>query len=152
MCQGKYMCKNKIGVLFLCLTASIAVFTAVAHMSCIFIGESCYRSQLAPEPIIQSAIDGTLLAPLGTTFISFLFILCAAYALSAANLIIKLPLLKSAIYTISTLCLLRGLSTIPLSFIFPHMVSNFTITAGAIWFISGVLFLFGFRFRQAMVE
>ena len=116
-------------------------------MSCIFLGESCYRSQLAPEVIIQSAVNGTLLAPVGTTFISTLFLVCAIYALSAANVIMKLPLLKTAIYSISILCILRGLATIPLSLTYPEMVTSFSIIAGAIWFISGVLFFLGFRFR-----
>ena len=108
MSQGKAMNKNKVGLLFLSIAAVIAILTALAHMSCIFLGESCYRSQLAPEVIIQSAVNGTLLAPVGTTFISSLFLLCAIYALSAANVIMKLPLLKTAIYSISILCILRG--------------------------------------------
>ena len=99
------MNKNKVGLLFLSIAAVIAILTALAQMSCIFLGESCYRSQLAPEVIIQSAVNGTLLAPVGTTFISLLFLLCAIYALSAANIIIKLPLLKTAIYSISILCI-----------------------------------------------
>ena len=102
------MNRNKVGLIFLSIAAGIAIFTALAHMSCIFLGESCYRSQLAPEAIIQSAVNGSLLAPLGTIFVSSLFLLCAIYALSAANIIIKLPLLRTAIYSISTLCILRG--------------------------------------------
>ena len=151
MSQGKAMNKNKVGLLFLSIAAVIAILTALAHMSCIFLGESCYRSQLAPEVIIQSAVNGTLLAPVGTTFISSLFLLCAIYALSAANVIMKLPLLKTAIYSISILCILRGLATIPLSLTYPEMVTSFSIIAGLAWFISGVLFFLGFRFRQALV-
>lgn len=146
------MSKNNIGLLFLCIAASIATLTALAHMSCIFIGESCYRAQLAPEIIIRSAVNGTLLAPIGTTLVSSLFLLCAFYALSAANLIIKLPLLKTAIYTISTLCVFRGVATIPLLLTNPNMVSSFSIIAGVTWFVSGMLFWFGFRFRQAMLK
>ena len=145
------MNKNKVGLIFLGIAAVIAILTALAHMSCIFLGESCYRSQLAPDVIIQSAVNGTLLAPVVTTLISSLFLLCAIYALSAANIIMKLPLLKTAIYSISILCILRGLATIPLSLTYPEMVTSFSIIAGAIWFISGVLFFLGFRFRQALV-
>ena len=77
MSQGKAMNKNKVGLLFLSIAAVIAILTALAHMSCIFLGESCYRSQLAPEVIIQSAVNGTLLAPVGTTLIFFaVFSLC----------------------------------------------------------------------------
>jgi len=146
------MNKNKAGLLFLNIAAGIAIFTALAHMSCMFLGENCYRSQLAPEVIIQSAVNGSLLAPVATTFVSSLFLLCAVYALSAANIIIKLPLLKTAIYSISTLCILRGLATIPLWLAYPDMFSSFPIISGAIWFISGMLFLLGFRFRQAVVH
>ena len=146
------MNKNKVGLLFLSIVAGIAILTAIAHISCVFLGENCYRSQLAPEVIIQSALNGTLLAPVGTTFISLLFLLCAIYALSAANIIIKLPLLKTAIYSISILCILRGLATIPLSLTYPEMVSSFSIIAGALWLISGVLFFLGFRFRQTLVK
>tara|TARA_B100000767_G_scaffold266335_1_gene283527 strand:+ start:482 stop:841 length:360 start_codon:yes stop_codon:yes gene_type:complete len=110
MCQGDSVHKNKIGIYFLVITAGIAILTAFSHMSCIAIGESCYRAQLAPEPIIQSAINGTMLAPVGTIFISILFILCAAYALSAAKLIVQLPLLNMGIYTISALCLFCGVA------------------------------------------
>ena len=130
------MNKNKVGLLFLSIVAGIAILTAIAHISCVFIGENCYRSQLAPEVIIQSAVNGTLLAPVGTTFISLLFLLCAIYALSAANLIIKLPLLKTAMYSISILCIFRGLATIPLSLTYPEMVSGLSIIAWATWFVS----------------
>ena len=146
------MNKNKVGLLFLSIVAGIAILTAIAHTSCVFLGENCYRSQLAPEVIIQSAVNGTLLAPVGTTFISTLFLVCAIYALSAANVIMKLPLLKTAIYSISILCILRGLATIPLSLTYPEMVSSFSIIAGATWFSSGVLFFLGFRFRQTLVK
>ena len=146
------MYKNKIGIYFLVITAGIAILTAFSHLSCLAKGENCYRAQLAPEPIIQSAINGTMLAPVGTIFISILFILCAAYALSAAKLIVQLPLLNMGIYTISALCLFRGVATVPLSFMFPDMVSNFSIFAGAVWFVSGMLLLLGFRFINAVVK
>ena len=150
MCQDKTMNKDKIGHLFLIIAAAIAIFTALAHMSCIFLGESCYRAQLAPEVIIQSAANASLLAPLVTTFVSSLFLLCAIYALSAANMIMKLPLLKTAVYSISILCLFRGLATIPLWLAYPEMFGSFPTIAGVTWFISGVLFFLGIRFRQSL--
>ena len=140
------MNKNKVGQLFLSIVAGIAILTAIAHISCVFLGENCYRSQLAPEVIIQSAVNGTLLAPVGTTFISLLFLLCAIYALSAANMIIKLPLLKTAIYSISILCILRGLATIPLSLTYPEMVSSFSIIAGAFMVYIGSIIFSRFSF------
>ena len=100
-------------------------------MSCIFLGESCYRAQLAPEIIIQSAANGSLLAPVATTFVSSLFLLCAVYALSAAKMIMKLPLLKTAIYTISIVCILRGLAIIPLWLAYPECLVVFRTSQGS---------------------
>jgi hypothetical protein len=140
---------DRIGIFLLIAAAGIAIFTALSHMSCLVIGESCYRAQLAPSIIIQSAIDGTMIAPIGTTVISALFILCAAYALSATKIITRLPLLTVGIYTISVLCMFRGVSTVPLSFMYPDMVSSFSIMAGIAWFITGLLYLFGFRLTKA---
>lgn len=146
------MNNNAIGTVFLSVAASIAIFTALAHFSCIFIGEDCYRFQMAPEAIIQSAEMGTLLAPIGTIIVSLLFIICGSYALSAANVIVKLPLLNTAIYALSLLCILRGLATIPLLITFPKEAGTFAIAAGATWFITGLLFFVGFQLRQNAVQ
>ncbi|MEJ2612574.1 MAG: hypothetical protein P8179_21570 [Candidatus Thiodiazotropha sp.] len=136
---------NKKGIIALILVALIATFTALAHLSCILLGPSCYKAQLAPSEIVQSATDGTLLAPVSTVVISALFLLCAVFAVSGAGFIKKLPLLKPVLITISGLCLVRGVVTIPFSLLFPEMVSTFSIVAGFIWFLSGILYLYGFR-------
>ncbi|MBB6521775.1 hypothetical protein [Pseudoteredinibacter isoporae] len=139
--------KNKlnIGVTSLILGALISIFTAMAHISCIYFGPACYKAQMAPPEIVQSAIDGTWLAPIGTLLVSFIFLLCAGYALSAAKLLKKLPFLKLAIYVISFICIIRGVATLPLSIAFPDMVSAFSIAAGVIWLLTGLLFFFGYR-------
>jgi len=84
---------KKYGKFLLFLVAIIAIGTAIAHMSCIVLGPQCYAVQMAPAEIIQSAKDGTLLAPLGTFIISLLFVVVALYALSSAKIIRRLPLL-----------------------------------------------------------
>jgi len=137
--------KHKIGKILLYIAAAISTFTALAHLSCIILGESCYRTQLAPDIIIQSSIDGSLLAPLGTIIVSLIFLLCAAYALSAIYQSIKLPFTTLAIYTISLICLLRGIATIPLSYMAPDLVTTFTMASGALWFLTGAFFLSGFH-------
>ncbi|MGI0119618.1 hypothetical protein [Zooshikella sp. RANM57] len=134
---------NNKGVWALVIAAIITISTAVAHMSCIFLGPSCYSAQMAPQVVIQSAIDGTLIAPITTVFISILFITCGVFALSGAGILKKLPLLKLALASIATLCLLRGISTLPLSLLYPDKVSMFSISAGIVWFITGGLFMYG---------
>lgn len=136
---------NSKGVIALSIGALIATSTAIAHLSCIFIGPSCYKAQLAPPYIIRSAIEGTLVAPIGTAVVSSLFLACALFAVSGAGLIKRLPLLKLALVTISVLCILRGLVTIPSSFFFPAMASTYSLVAGIVWFVAGCLYLYGYR-------
>lgn len=136
---------GKAGVILLGLVSITAIFTAIAHLSCIVLGERCYRAQLAPDWIVQSAIDVSLLAPIATVFASLLFLVCAAYALSAAKLLPHLPFLTTASYIISAMCILRGVMTIPSAVTNSHMVNEFFILSGVVWFIAGILFLLGIR-------
>lgn len=132
------------GILALTIGAMISIATALAHLSCIFLGPACYKAQLAPPKIVQSAVDGTLLAPMGNLLVSSLFVACGLFALSGAGLIKRLPLQNLALITISGICILRGLSTVPASYMFPEVVSNVSIIAGTTWFITGLLFAYGY--------
>lgn len=124
---------------------SIAFLTAMAHISCIFLGTECFESQMAPPEIVESARQGTWLAPIATLVVSSLFILCGLYALSGARVIKKIPLTYVALAIIAILCVIRGFSTIPLSFIFPEMVSSFSVVAGVVWLLVGFLYAYGFK-------
>lgn len=138
--------KNKIGIAALIIVALIATLTAVAHLSCIYLGASCFQAQMAPTIVVQSAIDGTWLAPIGTIIVSLMFLLCAAYALSGAGILRRLPFLHLGIYTISILCVFRGLTVLPFLFLYPGRVSTSAIIASGVWFVSGLLFYFGYKF------
>ena len=137
--------KNRYGVHLLILAALIAIFTALAHMSCIVLGPQCYAFQMAPPPVVESAKAGTLLAPIGTTIVSSIFVVFALYALSGASVIRRLPLLNIGIYTISGLCIVRGLLGIQLWVRHPELVNTFSSIANFVWFITGLLFLVGYR-------
>jgi hypothetical protein len=136
---------KKYGVLFLVLAALIAIGTGLAHLSCIYFGPECYKAQMAPEFIVESAKVGTYLAPLGAVIISVLYITLGCYALSGARLIRRLPLLKFGIYTTTFVCLIRGLLAIQLWIRKPELVSDAFVYVGFVWFTVGLLFLFGFR-------
>lgn len=136
---------KKKGKFLLFLVALISIGTAIAHMSCILLGPQCYAVQMAPPEIIESAKNGTLLAPIGTSIVSLLFVIVALYSMSSAGVIKKLPFLSVGVYVISTLCVVRGLATIPSSFIFPEMVSTFSILAGIVWFFTGIMFYLGHK-------
>ncbi len=133
------------GKYLLSLTAFVAFATALMHMSCIVLGPECYAWQMAPPQIVESAQEGTLLAPLGTTFVSAIFALWGLYALSAAGVIRRLPLLKLGIYAISALCMLRGILGIQLWLRHPELVATYSFVSNWVWFVTGLLFFLGYR-------
>lgn len=129
--------------------AIVAIFVVIAHMSCIWLGPVCFSLQRAPSSIIESSQNGTWLAPIGTIFISMLFLLCALYALSGAKIIKRLPLLKLAIYCISAICLARGILVIPILYIYPNLRSLFEISALILWFFCGFLIMWGYKAHES---
>lgn len=137
--------KLKCGVMFLVLAALIAIGTAVAHMSCIFIGAECYAVQMAPSQIIESAKNGTYLAPIAAILVSAIFVVLGLYALSGAGVIRKLPFLKFTVYAGAMLCIIRGVLPLQLWLRHPEKVNDIVFYAGVVWFITGLLYLFGYR-------
>jgi len=133
------------GVVFLVLAALIAIATALAHLSCIYLGPECYSIQMAPPSIVESAKQGTLLAPLGTILVSGIFILLGCYALSGARIIGQLPLLNVGIYSIAFVCCIRGLLPIQLWLRHPEKVTDAVLYVGVVWLLTGLLYFLGFR-------
>lgn len=143
--SSKINLRKCYGFYLLVCVASIAWLTALAHMSCIVLGPGCYAFQMAPPQIVESAKQGTLLAPVGTTFVSGIFVLWGCYALSAASIIRKLPLLNIAVYLIAAICIIRGLLGIQLWIRFPDSLSTYASAASVIWLLSGLMYLVGYR-------
>ncbi|CAM4249600.1 hypothetical protein [Pseudoalteromonas byunsanensis] len=126
--------------------AMIAILTAIAHLSCIYFGAQCYRAQLAPTAIINSAIQGTWLAPVTTVILSLIFLMCAMYALAGANIIRVLPLQSLALISLAVICTLRGLVAIPLSIMYWQQVTEFSMLASLLWFLCGCGYAIGWYF------
>ncbi|PCH94265.1 MAG: hypothetical protein COB83_12015 [Gammaproteobacteria bacterium] len=120
----------------------IASFAAIWHLLCILGGPSWFVFARAPQQIIDSAQQGTLLAPVGTVIVACLMFACTVFAFSAAGLIRKVPLLKSALIAIAVLCTLRGLIAIP-TFVTFTGLDIWQIVAGTVWFYVGICFTAG---------
>ena len=128
----------------------IAAAAAIWHLLCILGGPSWFAFARAPQQVIASAQQGTLLAPLSTLFVAGLMFTCSAFALSAAGLIRSLPLLKSALITITILCILRALSAIP-SLVYANDLDLWQLVASSVWLYTGICFLAG-TVRQFKTE
>lgn len=135
---------HQLALLALFLVSFIAFFVVIAHMACVFIGVECYKAQGAPPIIVESAVAGTLTAPLLTTLVSLMFLIAGVYTLSAAKVIRQLPFLQFIIYSIVIVCLLRGLALIPFYILNPELINNFDTVTSIIWFVSGVFLFYGY--------
>jgi hypothetical protein len=120
----------------------IACASSIWHLLCIFGGAHWFAFARAPQQIIDSSQQGTLLAPIGTVIVASLMFSCTVFAFSAAGLIRKVPLLKSALMTISILCILRGLIAIP-TFVNSTGLDLWQIIASTVWFYVGICFAAG---------
>lgn len=127
---------------FLC-GAGIAIFGALIHWVAPLLGPDWYAFLTAPKWVVESARQGTLDAPVGGVVIGGLMFVCALYAFSATGLMRRLPLTKTALCVISTICLVRGLLLIPLLINVPERLTAFDIAASVVWFVAGLCFLVG---------
>lgn len=118
----------------------IALASAIWHLLCILGGPSWFAFARAPQLIIDSSVQGTLLAPIGTIIVASLMFASAVFAFSAVGIIHKVPLLKPALITIATLCTLRGLIAIP-TFTTSNGVDVWQIVASSVWLYVGICFL-----------
>ena len=96
--------------------AFLSAAAAVLHVAVIFGGPDWYRFFGAGEPMAQMAERGSLIPAIVTAGIALVLATWAAYALAGAGLIRRLPLMRTALITISSIYLLRGLLIVPLTF------------------------------------
>lgn len=120
----------------------IASASASWHLLCIFGGPSWFVFARAPQQIIESSQQGTLLAPVGTIIVAALMFACTVFAFSAVGIIRKVPLIRSALITIALLCTLRGLIAIP-TFLTSTGFDIWQIVASSVWFYVGICFSLG---------
>lgn len=118
--QSSQQLLTSTGRTLLRIGSMIFIVTAMAHLSCIYFGPQCYAIQMAPVSIVESAKANTLLAPVATVGVAMIFLVLAAYGLSAAKAIRRLPLLTTVIYSIAVICLIRGLLPLQLWIRHPH--------------------------------
>lgn len=127
------------------LAGVIAVIGVIIHIAAIFGGPSWYAYFGAPPQIVQSAREGTWLAPVGTMIISALMAICAAFAFSSLGVIRRLPLLRTGLAGMAAICLVRSMILWPLMINHPELRNTFEIVAALVWGMAGLGFMFGCR-------
>jgi len=94
---------------WLLAAAALSLLGAAVHIACIFGGPDWYRALGAGEAMAQAAARGSPVPGLLTAGIAVILLIWAAYALSSAALIPRLPLLALAMLAITAVLAGRGL-------------------------------------------
>lgn len=126
---------------FLVTGGLIAAATAIWHLLCIIGGPSWYAFARAPKVIVDSAMQGTFIAPLGAIVIASLMFTRTAYAFSGAGLIRKIPLLVPVLITISFICFVRALIVVP--YLISSKLDVWELVASGGWLFVGICFSMG---------
>ena len=93
---------------WLSAAAAASLLAAVAHLCVIAGGPAWYRALGAGERLARAAAEGERWPALVTVAIAGVLAIWAAYALSGAGLIARLPLLRPALVAITAIYLARG--------------------------------------------
>ena len=113
----------------------LSTVAAFLHLGIIAGGPEWYRFFGAGEGMARMAEQGSPTPTLITIGIALILFVWAAYAFAGAGLIRRLPLMRTALVTITTIYLLRGMILFPALAAGPKQVDAFTI-----WSSIAVLF------------
>lgn len=130
---------------FLVAGASLSAIAALAHLGCIVFGGAWYRALGAGERMARMAEAGHWYPAAVTALISAVLLAWAAYALSGAGVIRRLPFLRGVLCAITAVYLLRGVAFMPLMPLFPGSSMTFWLVSSCLCLAFGLVHLVGLR-------
>jgi hypothetical protein len=107
---------------------------AAAHLACIAVGAPAYRLMGAGEKVVRAVEAGKRQPALATWAVAGILAACAAYALSGAGVIARLPLTEVVL-------LLTGAAYLGRALAFPFLRRFFPGNSGLFWVVSSILCL-----------
>ncbi|MDK2126158.1 hypothetical protein [Parachitinimonas caeni] len=123
-----------------------AILGAALHVVALIGGPEWIAFLRAPAAVVESARQGTWLAPVGCLFIAGLMTGCGLYAFSGAGVIGRLPFLRAGLVSIAAVCLLRGMILLPFLLYRPELFDKlpvFDVVASLVWFMIGAAYAIG---------
>lgn len=140
---------------FLIIGASLSFIAALVHIAIIFVGADWYRLFGAGEHMAQLAEAGSSEPTVITLAIATVLTVWGLYALSGAGVILRLPLMKTALCIISFVYLARGVVGATLPFISTHSLlmensQTFWLVSSLVSSTFGLFYLLGtyYSWRQ----
>ncbi len=96
--------------IFLIIAGFLSAIAALIHVGCIYFGAPWYRFFGAGEEIVMLAEQGSVQPTLITSVIILVLSTWSLYAFSAAGVIVRFPLIRSALSIITLMYLCRGIA------------------------------------------
>ena len=122
----------------------LSLAAALLHLAVIAGGPDWYRLFGAGEAMARAAERGSWMPGLITLGIAFILSVWAAYAFSAAGMIRRLPLIRTALVAISAIYLARGLFVLdPAAFARPDLSPRFMLWSSLIVLVYGLTYAVG---------
>lgn len=129
--------------IFLVFGAVLSAVAALLHIGIIINGASWYRFFGAGEQFARAAERGERWQDVITLGIALVLFAWAAYALSGAGVISRLPLLRYALIIITAIYLLRGLVILPMAIFSFDKVTPFWVWSSLICLGFGIVHAIG---------
>lgn len=123
--------------------AALNAIASLLHVAVIIGGPRWYRFFGAGERMVTAAQRGERYPVLVTSAIALVLMGWAAYALSGAGVLPRLPLLWPALWAITLVYLVRGLAVVPLAIRRRGSLSPFWYWSSAICLLYGMVHLLG---------
>ena len=131
------------GTSWLQLGGWLSVGAALLHLGCIWGGPEWYRFFGAGEGMARAAARGEWTPALVTLAIAGILLIWAAYALSGAGSLPRLPLLRTGLLVITTIYLLRAIIFVPLHMWRPQHSDSFAVWSSLIVLVYGAVYAVG---------
>jgi hypothetical protein len=119
---------------YLLIGAALSLIAALLHFACIIWGAPLFRLLGAGDAVVAMLNRGNTQPLIMAAIVGVVLLICSAYALSAAGLIVNLPLRRLVLLGLICVLVMRGLA-------FPWLKPFFAGNSDLFWWISSVICL-----------
>lgn len=124
---------------------ALSGIAALAHLACLVVGAPLFRLLGAGEQMAQLHDAGHWYPTAVTLAIAAVLAIWAAYALSGAGVLRKLPLRRTVLSAVTAVYIVRGVAFVPAMAYFPGNSITFWVVSSSIGLAIGLVHLAGLR-------
>jgi len=119
---------------YLLIGAALSLIAALLHFACIIWGAPLFRLLGAGDAVVAMLKRGNTQPLIMAAIVGVVLLICSVYALSAAGLIVNLPLRRLVLLGLICVLVMRGLA-------FPWLKPFFVGNSDMFWWISSAICL-----------